>query len=84
MIRTARILLPLLLLFTSCVEKQPAPAMASQEAAFTPPDQPLFDTIRAQDSLLFTAFNKRDLPGMANYLDSTLELFHDNTGVRDL
>lgn len=44
---------------------------------------PLFDEIAQQDSLQFDAFNSRNLDKLMNYFDSTLELYQDNTGVRN-
>jgi hypothetical protein len=44
---------------------------------------PLFNEIARQDSLQFAAFNARNLDQLMNYFDSSLELYQDNTGVRD-
>ena len=44
---------------------------------------PLFDEIAHQDSLQFDAFNSRNLDKLMNYFDSSLELYQDNTGVRN-
>ncbi len=44
---------------------------------------PLFNEIAQQDSLQFDAFNSRNLDKLMNYFDSTLELYQDNTGVRN-
>jgi hypothetical protein len=47
-----------------------------------PVDKNLFDTIVLQDSLLFAAFNARDLEKMKAYFSIDLEVYQDNTGVR--
>ncbi|MGZ3814198.1 MAG: nuclear transport factor 2 family protein [Mucilaginibacter sp.] len=44
---------------------------------------PLFNEIARMDSLQFTAFNARNLDQLMNYFDQTLELYQDNTGVRN-
>lgn len=44
---------------------------------------PLFNEIAHQDSLQFDAFNSRNLDKLMNYFDNTLELYQDNTGVRN-
>jgi len=44
---------------------------------------PLFNEIAHQDSLQFGAFNSRNLDQLMNYFDTSLELYQDNTGVRN-
>jgi hypothetical protein len=44
---------------------------------------PLFNEIAHLDSLQFGAFNSRNLDQLMNYFDSSLELYQDNTGVRN-
>ena len=44
---------------------------------------PLFNEISHLDSLQFDAFNSRKLDKLMNYFDSSLELYQDNTGVRN-
>ena len=48
-----------------------------------PQDQELFNMIAQQDSLLFAAFNARDLEGLTSFFDETLEVYQDNTGLRN-
>lgn len=43
----------------------------------------LFDEITHMDSLQFGAFNARNLDQLMNYFDNSLELYQDNTGVRN-
>lgn len=44
---------------------------------------PLFNEIAHLDSLQFGAFNTRNLDQLMNYFDASLELYQDNTGVRN-
>lgn len=43
----------------------------------------LYLEISVQDSLLFTAFNTRDLNWLQTFFTDDLELYQDNVGVRD-
>lgn len=43
----------------------------------------LYNQIAHEDSLLFVAFNSRDLSGMGTFFDPGLELFQDNQGLRN-
>lgn len=43
----------------------------------------LFNTIYKLDSTLFAAFNEKDIPRFVSYLDSSLEFYHDKTGLSD-
>lgn len=43
----------------------------------------LYNEILHMDSLLFNAFNSRNLEQMKQYFDPGLELYQDNTGVRN-
>jgi ketosteroid isomerase-like protein len=43
----------------------------------------LYNEIAQLDSLQFGAFNTQNLDGLMNYFDSSLELYQDNTGVRN-
>ncbi|MGZ3914988.1 MAG: nuclear transport factor 2 family protein [Flavisolibacter sp.] len=52
-------------------------------AVYIPADQNLYDTIAHQDSLLFAAFNSRDLEGLKQFFSPDLELYQDNIGVRN-
>jgi ketosteroid isomerase-like protein len=44
---------------------------------------PLFNEIAHADSLQLGAFNARNLDQLMNYFDNSLELYQDNTGVRN-
>jgi ketosteroid isomerase-like protein len=43
----------------------------------------LYNEIAQLDSLQFDAFNTRNLDHLMNYFDKSLELYQDNTGVRN-
>jgi hypothetical protein len=43
----------------------------------------LYEEIAHMDSLQFSAFNARNLNQLMQYFDSSLELYQDNTGVRN-
>lgn len=49
---------------------------------YTPADKALFNEIAIQDSLLFHAFNTRDMETFRNFFANSLELYQDNEGVR--
>lgn len=46
-------------------------------------DQELFNIILKQDSLWFDAFNRKDLKTFSLFIDSSLEFYHDKTGLTD-
>jgi hypothetical protein len=46
-------------------------------------DTALFNTIFKQDSLFFSAFNEKNIPTFASFLDSSLEFYHDKGGLTD-
>ena len=64
-----------MLLFTASI------FVARQAAAQT--YGPLFNEIAHLDSLQFGAFNARNLDQLMQYFDTSLELYQDNTGVRN-
>lgn len=41
----------------------------------------LYNEIKLQDSLLFAAFNTRDIEGFKNYFSQGLEFYHDKGGL---
>ncbi len=43
----------------------------------------LYNEIKLQDSLLFAAFNARDITTFKNYFSEDLEFFHDKGGLTD-
>jgi hypothetical protein len=46
-------------------------------------DKLLYHTIYLQDSLLFAAFNSCDFENFKSFFSPDLEIYQDNTGVRD-
>lgn len=69
-----RIVFISLLLLASCVLK----AQTQKQV-----DQELFNIILKQDSIWFDAFNKKDQKAFSIFMDSTLEFYHDRTGLTD-
>lgn len=53
------------------------------QQADTPTSGTLYNEITRQDSLLFDSFNKRDIDKLSQFFDQKLELYQDNTGVRN-
>lgn len=50
---------------------------------YKPADAQLFGVIMQQDSLLFDAFNRRDFDLFKDFFSGDLEVYQDNTGVRN-
>jgi hypothetical protein len=48
----------------------------------TPSSGPLYKEIAHMDTLLFDAFNSRDINKLKQFFDTNLELYQDNIGVR--
>lgn len=57
-----------------------APATA---APHPPADAALYRAIARQDSLLFVAFNRHDLPALQTFFAPDLEFYHDKGGLTD-
>ncbi|WP_295652980.1 nuclear transport factor 2 family protein [uncultured Mucilaginibacter sp.] len=60
-----------------------AAGLFTANRAATQTSGPLFNEIARLDSLQFAAFNARQLDQLMNYFDPSLELYQDNTGVRN-
>lgn len=62
-------------------------ARAQQQVQGTPQAAPkfpeLYHAVMQQDSLMFGAFNTKDLAGLGKYFDPGLEIFQDNAGYRN-
>lgn len=71
-----RILLVCLLLFSLVARG------AAQQQKLDAHTGPLYRELATIDSLLFRAFNTRDLEGMKKYFSNSLEVYQDNTGFR--
>lgn len=50
---------------------------------YIPVDKSLYDTIIKQDSILFVAFNSRNITALKSYFTDKLEVYQDNTGLRN-
>lgn len=72
-----RILLVCFLLFSLIVKG------AAQPDKKEPEKETLYHEIAKMDSLLFRAFNSRDLESLKHFFTTDLELYQDNTGVRN-
>jgi hypothetical protein len=55
----------------------------SGSTTYIPADKPLYNTIAFQDSILFTAFNNRNLEILKTFFADNLEIYQDNIGVRN-
>jgi hypothetical protein len=55
----------------------------TKHETYVPADKVLFETIRTQDSLLFHAFNTRDLTKLKTLFATDLEVYQDNVGLRN-
>ena len=51
------------------------------EPGYVPVDRNLYDTIMTLDSIVFDAFNNRDLATLEKYFSRDLEFYHDLGGV---
>jgi hypothetical protein len=49
----------------------------------TPTSGPLYNEIAHMDTILFDAFNSRDIDRLKHFFDTSLELYQDNIGVRN-
>lgn len=72
-----KILLICLLLFSLMIKG------SAQEPAKATEKQMLFREISRMDSLLFLAFNTRNIVSLQEYFTTDLEVYQDNTGLRN-
>jgi hypothetical protein len=54
----------------------------SSATTYMPADKLLYKTIAVQDSILFEAFNSRNLERLKTFFADNLEVYQDNIGVR--
>jgi hypothetical protein len=64
-----------------CACTSSKPLHKNSEEVYTPVDRKLYDTILKVDSIVFDAFNNRDLATLEKYFDRELEFYHDLGGV---
>lgn len=57
--------------------------LSAQDSNHTKINKDLYKEIALMDSLLFKAFNSRDLKTLSTFFTKDLEVFQDNTGVRN-
>ncbi len=76
--RSVTRILVLCFLFISILAKSAAQADSKQIQ-----QQALLTEITRMDSLLFQAFNSKDLNSLKKYFTTDLEIYQDNTGVRN-
>ena len=72
----------LFLVLTSCNATKNVQSSAL-EKVYVPTDLSLYNTIIKQDSILFEAFNARDITALKSYFTDKLEVYQDNTGLRN-
>jgi len=79
--KNAYILFAVLIISAMCCFNANAQSDNDKEAKARSGD--LYNQIAHEDSLLFIAFNSRNLNGMKAFFDPGLELFQDNEGLRN-
>lgn len=72
---------PYLVLITVIVTTLFASAANAQATAFKPKDQQLYNTIAHMDSVMFNAFNSRNLEVMNTLFTPDVEFYNDGKGV---
>lgn len=72
----------LVLVFTSCISTKSLHKTIPVQV-YIPADKLLFKTVIEQDSLLFVAFNTRNITALKSYFTEGLEVYQDNTGLRN-
>jgi len=72
----------LFIIFASCNPAKHILNTASDQV-YIPADKSLYETILKQDSMLFEAFNTRNLTALKSYFTNNLEVYQDNTGFRN-
>lgn len=76
------VLLLTVIFISSCSTTKNSKTNSIQQS-YIPVDKSLYDTIIYQDSLLFAAFNSRSFEQFKAYFSDSLEIYQDNTGVRN-
>jgi hypothetical protein len=74
-----KLVLPLLIFISGCSGSKTSVASVPSKQASVSGD--LYETIARMDSLLFTAFNNRDLEKLKTLFTDNLEFFHDIGGL---
>ena len=79
---TACIFCTIFLVLNSCSSTNSVKKSFSKRI-YSPADKSLYDTIIKQDSILFVAFNSRNITALKSYFTDKLEVYQDNTGLRN-
>src|SRR5688572_29759797 len=69
--------LVLMIIFSACTST----IDVKPEKKYTPVSQALYDTIIHMDSVLFNAFNNRDIETIKTLFTTDLEFYHDKGGL---
>ena len=72
----------LFLVLTSCNPTKNVQSSTTKKI-YIPANKSLYETIIKQDSILFEAFNARDITALKSYFTDNLEVYQDNTGLRN-
>ena len=72
----------LILLITSCTTSKNIQSQVPKPN-YIAVDKLLYETIIKQDSLLFVAFNAKNIDGLKSFFTNKLEVYQDNTGLRN-
>ena len=72
----------LFLVLTSCNPTKNVQSSTTKKV-YIPANNSLYETIIKQDSILFEAFNARDITALKSYFTDNLEVYQDNTGLRN-
>ena len=79
---TTYIFYTLFLVLTSCNPTKNVQSSTTKKI-YIPANKSLYETIIKQDSILFEAFNARDITALKSYFTDNLEVYQDNTGLRN-
>ena len=82
MIFNACIFCTIFLVLNSCGSTNVIKKSIAKEV-YIPVDKSLYDTIIKQDSILFMAFNSKNITALKSYFIDKLEVYQDNTGLRN-
>lgn len=67
-------------LLNACSENN-KPAPVANEQTSEPEYPELYEEIRVQDSLMFSAYNRHDVEAMMKFMSDSVEFYHDTGGL---
>ncbi|MFI5187155.1 MAG: nuclear transport factor 2 family protein [Chitinophagales bacterium] len=73
----------LMILFISACSTTKNTQTRTIQQTYRPVDKALYDTIIYQDSILFNAFNSQNFERFKKFFAENLEIYQDNTGLRN-